>query len=61
VEIEMPTNDAIEEEADAAWQDELGQRLDSIADGTAKLIEGEQVFADLRARRRDKRDSGQSA
>ena len=41
-----------EEEAEAAWQAELQRRLDSIADGSAQLLDGEQVFAELRARRR---------
>ena len=43
-----------EEEAEAAWQEELQRRLDSVADGTAQLIDGEQVFAELRARRRER-------
>jgi putative addiction module component (TIGR02574 family) len=48
---EMPAVWASEEEAEAAWQEELRRRLDSVADGTAQLIDGEQVFAELRARR----------
>jgi putative addiction module component (TIGR02574 family) len=51
---EMPVVWDSEEEAEAAWQEELQRRLDSTADGTAQLVEGEQVFAELRARLRDK-------
>jgi putative addiction module component (TIGR02574 family) len=51
---EMPAVWDSEEEAEAAWQEELQRRLDSVADGTAQPIDGEQVFAELRTRLRDK-------
>ena len=54
---EMPVAWASEEEAEAAWQEELQRRLDSIADGTAQLLDGEKVFEELRARLRDKHRS----
>jgi putative addiction module component (TIGR02574 family) len=56
---EMPAAWDSEEEAESAWQEELGHRLASIADGTGELIDGEQVFAELRARHRQRRDRGQ--
>lgn len=46
-----------EEVAEAAWQEELERRLNDVANGTAELIDGEQVFAELRARLREKRKS----
>jgi putative addiction module component (TIGR02574 family) len=51
---EMPRVWDNEEEAEAAWQAELQQRLDSIADGTAELVDGEQAFAELRKRLAEK-------
>jgi Putative addiction module component len=47
---EMPVVWDSEEEAEAAWQEELGFRLDEVANGTTQLLDGEQVFAELRAR-----------
>jgi putative addiction module component (TIGR02574 family) len=44
-----------EEEAEAAWQAELNLRLEEVASGKAELIDGKEVFADLRARLREKR------
>lgn len=52
---EMPEVWTSEEEAEAGWQEELQRRLDSIADGSAQLIDGDQVFAEVRARMREKR------
>ena len=52
---EMPQAWDNEEEAEAAWQAELQRRLDSIADGTAQLVDGEQAFAELRKRLAEKR------
>ena len=52
---EMPVVWDSEEEAEAAWQEELRRRLDSVADGTAQLLDGEQVFAELQTRLREKR------
>lgn len=54
---EMPQAWDNEEEAEAAWQEELQRRLDSIADGTAQLIDGEQMFAEIQAHRAAKRES----
>jgi len=51
---EMPVAWDSEEEAEAAWQEELRRRLASVADGSAQLLDGEQVFDELRARLRDK-------
>lgn len=51
---EMPVVWDSKEEAEAAWQGELQRRLDSVADGSAQLLDGEQVFAELRARLREK-------
>jgi putative addiction module component (TIGR02574 family) len=47
---EMPQVWDSEEEAEAAWQAELQRRLDSIADGTAELIDWEQALGELRSR-----------
>ena len=49
------SDEAHEEAADAALNDpefqaELGRRFASIADGTAELIDGEQVFREARDR-----------
>ncbi|HJZ94412.1 MAG TPA: addiction module protein [Gemmataceae bacterium] len=52
---EMPPEWANDEEAEAAWQEELQRRLDSIADGSAQLIDTDQMFADIKAYREDKR------
>jgi len=41
---EMPQAWDNEEEAEAAWQAQLQWRLDSIADGTAQLVDGEQAL-----------------
>jgi putative addiction module component (TIGR02574 family) len=49
---EMPVVWDSEEEAEAAWQEELGHRLDDVTNGTAELLDGERVFAELRARTR---------
>jgi putative addiction module component (TIGR02574 family) len=52
---EMPVEWDSEEEAEAAWQEELQRRLDSIADGTARLIDVDQMFAEIEAHRAKKR------
>jgi putative addiction module component (TIGR02574 family) len=44
-----------EKEAEAAWQAELRQRLDDLDNDKAELIDGEQVFAELRAKLRENR------
>jgi hypothetical protein len=40
---------------DPAFRSELGRRLDSVADGTAELIDGEQVFREARDRLKKRR------
>ena len=40
-----------DEAAEAAWQIELQRRLDSIADGSAQLLDGETMLAEIRALR----------
>jgi putative addiction module component (TIGR02574 family) len=52
---ELPQVWDSEEEAEAAWQEELKRRLDSIADGSAQLIDGDQMFDNIRAYRAAKR------
>jgi len=52
---EMPVVWDSEEEAEAAWQEELQQRLDSVANGTAQLIDADQMFAEIEAYRAKKR------
>ena len=54
---EMPQAWDNDREAEAAWEAELQYRLDEVANGTAELIDGDQVFAELRARLREKRGS----
>lgn len=38
------------EEWDAAWSDELARRIGQIERGEVKLLDGEQVMAEMRAR-----------
>jgi hypothetical protein len=40
---------------DPGFRSELGRRLDSVADGTAELIDGEQVFREARDRLKKRR------
>jgi putative addiction module component (TIGR02574 family) len=42
-----------DEDAEAAWDDEIKRRVDDIRSGRVKTIPGEQVLARLNARRRD--------
>jgi len=42
---------------DPEFQAELQRRLDSVANGTAELIDGEQVFREARERLRRRRQS----
>lgn len=42
-----------EEDAEAAWDDEIKRRVDDIRSGRVKTIPGEQVLARLNTRRRD--------
>ncbi len=42
---------------DQAWTTEIGSRVDDILSGEVETIPGEQVFAELAARRADRRDA----
>lgn len=42
---------ADQESVDEAWTDEIGSRVDDIVSGKVQMIPGEQVFAELAARR----------
>ena len=39
-----------QEEIDAAWRDELERRLKSIEDGTAVLLDGDEVMRELKSK-----------
>jgi len=52
---ELPEAWDNDDQAEAAWQEELNCRLEEVANGKAELIEGEKVFTELRARLREKR------
>lgn len=43
-------------EVGCAWEEEIRRRLTEIDAGTAELIPADQVFAELRSRRRDRSD-----
>jgi putative addiction module component (TIGR02574 family) len=45
--IEVADQDSIDE----AWTEEIGSRVDDILSGNVRTIPGEQVFAELAARR----------
>jgi putative addiction module component (TIGR02574 family) len=45
--IEVADQDSV----DAAWTEEIGSRVDDLVSGKVETIPGEQVFADLAARR----------
>ena len=49
---EPPVRFASEEEAEAAWQAELALRLEEVEKHPERLLDGEQVMAELRARYR---------
>ena len=40
------------EEVERAWEDEIRRRVAEVEAGTADLVPAEQVFAELRARKR---------
>lgn len=42
---------ADQQSVDAAWTSEIATRIDDIRSGKVKTIPGEQVFADIAARR----------
>lgn len=46
--VEQDTNEG-QAEVDAAWDDEIGRRLAEVLDGTAKLVDGPQSIAQVRA------------
>lgn len=39
-----PTSEA---EADAAWHDEIGRRVQAVRDGTARLVAADEVYAEI--------------
>jgi putative addiction module component (TIGR02574 family) len=39
-----------QEEVDAAWRDEIERRLKSIEDGTAVLLDGDEVMRELKSK-----------
>jgi putative addiction module component (TIGR02574 family) len=45
------------DDLDPEFEAELQRRLDSVADGTAELIDGEQVFREARERIQKRRQS----
>lgn len=44
----LATVQAVDEEVEAAWGEEIRRRIAEIDSGTAKLIPAEEVFAELR-------------
>lgn len=44
----LATVQAVDEEVEAAWDEEIRRRIAEIDSGTAKLIPAEEVFAELR-------------
>lgn len=44
----LATVQAVDEEVEAAWGEEIRRRIAEIDSGTAKLIPSEEVFAELR-------------
>jgi putative addiction module component (TIGR02574 family) len=44
----LATVQAVDEEVEAAWDEEIKRRIAEIDDGSAKLIPAEEVFAELR-------------
>jgi putative addiction module component (TIGR02574 family) len=46
-------DEAVDEDSEAAWDDEIKRRVDDIRSGRVKTIPGEQVLGRLNARRRD--------
>jgi len=51
---EMPVVWDSEEEAEAAWQEELGRRLDDVAKGTADCVPWDQALAEMKEELRRK-------
>jgi len=54
---EMPVVWASEDEAEAAWQEELKRRLDDVANGTADCVPWNQALAEMREALRRKHGS----
>jgi putative addiction module component (TIGR02574 family) len=44
----LATVQAVDDEVEAAWDEEIKRRIAEIDDGSAKLIPAEEVFAELR-------------
>ena len=53
---EMPVVWDSEEEAEAAWQEELGRRLDEVAKGTADCVPWDQAMAEMKEALRQKHE-----
>lgn len=58
---EMPVVWDSEEEAEAAWQEELGRRLEDVANGTADCVPWDQALAEMKEALRRKHGSGTSS
>ena len=54
---EMPVVWDNEAEAEAAWQEELGRRLDEVAKGTADCVPWDQALAEMKDELRRKHGS----
>jgi putative addiction module component (TIGR02574 family) len=48
--LHPPAEDVSQEEIDASWDAEIKRRVEEIYSGTAELIPGEQVIAELQRR-----------
>jgi putative addiction module component (TIGR02574 family) len=46
--------EVVDESVDETWTDEISSRVDDIVSGKVKTIPGEQVFANLAARRAER-------
>jgi len=46
--------EVVDDSVDEAWTDEISSRVDDIISGKVKMIPGEQVFAELAARRAER-------
>jgi putative addiction module component (TIGR02574 family) len=51
--LDIEPNEPAEEGLEAAWQEQIGRRIEDVRSGRVKTIPGEQVLARLRERQRD--------
>jgi len=51
--IESLDDERAEEGVETAWDEEIAKRVEDVRSGRVKLIPGKQVFARIRARRRN--------